>query len=308
MPTAPQPRIFGRVAAAAAVLLWVQLLVACAPQLPAVSEEAAALARAAQAEPYPELARVPPRPRLGYTVQQRRRIVQGLIADREQARHAGETLRHKVAGAPPPAPLPATPAATPPPPPQAAPIQPEPAAMGETVRGVNTADSLDDFLNWLLGAAEDDADRGDEQQAPSLPEASGTPAPETRTLAPQRLFGEAEPLPVTGSRQPSKLEFVLVDGSLPAAAQARLAAMVQESRDGLWRVTAEGDKPAVSLRHARLVAHFLVAQGVAAARIELRQAGPGERVRVEWLPAATISPATGGPSEAGTTRHRSPPA
>lgn len=61
---------------------------------------------AEQAEPadgeYPELADVPETPAPAGTVEQRRDIVEGLVADREMARHSGEQLRGgTAAGAPP---------------------------------------------------------------------------------------------------------------------------------------------------------------------------------------------------------------
>lgn len=59
-----------------------------------------------QAEPadgdYPELADIPETPAPAGTVEQRRDIVEGLVADREMAQHSGEQLRGgSAAGAPP---------------------------------------------------------------------------------------------------------------------------------------------------------------------------------------------------------------
>lgn len=58
------------------------------PPRPVASEDAAV----AEAE-YPRLAQVPERPRLGYALEQQREIAEGLVADRDNARYAGDTLR-----------------------------------------------------------------------------------------------------------------------------------------------------------------------------------------------------------------------
>jgi outer membrane protein OmpA-like peptidoglycan-associated protein len=55
---------------------------------------------------YPSLHTVPPRPQLSYTVEQRRAIVDGLIADRENARYTSEVVRYRtgLSSMPPPDP------------------------------------------------------------------------------------------------------------------------------------------------------------------------------------------------------------
>jgi outer membrane protein OmpA-like peptidoglycan-associated protein len=45
---------------------------------------------------FPHLAAVPARPRLTYTLEQRREIAEGLVADRANARYAGDTLRQAL--------------------------------------------------------------------------------------------------------------------------------------------------------------------------------------------------------------------
>jgi hypothetical protein len=45
---------------------------------------------------YPSLSTVPPRPQLSYPVQQRRAIVEGLIADLENARYTSQVLRYRT--------------------------------------------------------------------------------------------------------------------------------------------------------------------------------------------------------------------
>ncbi len=53
---------------------------------------------------YPSLHTVPSRPELSYTVEQRRAIVDGLIADRENARYSNQVVRYRtgLSGLPPP--------------------------------------------------------------------------------------------------------------------------------------------------------------------------------------------------------------
>ena len=56
---------------------------------------------------YPNLHTVPPRPKLSYSVQQRRAIVDGLVADREMARYTDQVVRYRSGQSslpPPPAP------------------------------------------------------------------------------------------------------------------------------------------------------------------------------------------------------------
>jgi len=68
----------------------------------AVAEEPAASPSA-----YPSLYTVPPRPRLSYSVEQRRTIVEGLVADRELARYTDQVVRYRSGQStlpPPPAP------------------------------------------------------------------------------------------------------------------------------------------------------------------------------------------------------------
>ncbi len=73
---------------------------------------------------YPDLHTVPPRPQLSYTVQQRRAIVDGLVADRENALYTDQVVRYRagLSTLPPP----------PPPPSVTATIEPLSEAAGAT--------------------------------------------------------------------------------------------------------------------------------------------------------------------------------
>jgi hypothetical protein len=108
----------GAVARCGALALLLVLLGGCQGSAPAEGD--------GPAEPlppgeYPDLASVPPRPRLTYTVEQRRAIGDQLVADRENARYRAAELAYdtgRSAEPPPPPPeAPAAPAAAPPPPP-----------------------------------------------------------------------------------------------------------------------------------------------------------------------------------------------
>lgn len=108
----------------------------------------------------PELRDVPPRPALGYTIEQRRAIGDTLVADRENARHQGELLRQRTGkSALPPPPMPrvappeVTTAKTEPPPPSSAalvPSNPEAAIAEDRVRSESDDGSLNSFLRQLL--------------------------------------------------------------------------------------------------------------------------------------------------------------
>jgi hypothetical protein len=74
---------------------------------PASAREQLNLAPAAPGDAYPSLHSVPPRAQLSYSVEQRRAIVDGLIADRENARYTDQVVRYRSGQSslpPPPAP------------------------------------------------------------------------------------------------------------------------------------------------------------------------------------------------------------
>jgi hypothetical protein len=119
---------------------------------------------AASTSAYPSLHTVPPRPHLSYSVEQRRAIVVGLVADRENARYTDQVVRFRSGQSsllPPPAPPAAVAAVAPeglvePPPTEAvpeAPVGPGPSygddddqAFG---RRYDDDDTLSDFVDEL---------------------------------------------------------------------------------------------------------------------------------------------------------------
>jgi outer membrane protein OmpA-like peptidoglycan-associated protein len=73
------------------------LTTACGEVLDNVPPRPAGIEDPAMADaPFPHLAAVPARPRLTYTLEQRREIAEGLVADRANARYAGDTLRQAL--------------------------------------------------------------------------------------------------------------------------------------------------------------------------------------------------------------------
>jgi outer membrane protein OmpA-like peptidoglycan-associated protein len=80
--------------------MWVVVMVLASCQDPA--GETATTGTVAGA--YPSLHTVPPRPQLSYPVEQRRAIVDGLVADRENARYTSEVIRYRsgLSSMPPP--------------------------------------------------------------------------------------------------------------------------------------------------------------------------------------------------------------
>jgi outer membrane protein OmpA-like peptidoglycan-associated protein len=83
--------------------MWVLMLALASCQ--DVAEEPAPGDNLAVAPGYPSLHTVPPRPQLSYTVEQRRAIVDGLIADRANARYSSGVVRYRagLSSLPPPA-------------------------------------------------------------------------------------------------------------------------------------------------------------------------------------------------------------
>lgn len=99
---------------------------------------------------YPDLADVPPRPQLSYTIEQRREVARALVADRENARYRAAVLAHATGRS--------DTAPTPPPPPPAAPAATpaEPAAPPPGERRIARG-----YVESSLNAAADDGDLRD---------------------------------------------------------------------------------------------------------------------------------------------------
>src|SRR5919106_874350 len=112
-PTARSERATWRCSAS----MWVLMIVLASCQ--DVAEETGQIEAVSFEPGYPSLHTVPPRPQLSYTIEQRRTIVDGLIADRANARYSSDVVRYRagLSSLPPPA-VPAL----------AVPLEPEPEA------------------------------------------------------------------------------------------------------------------------------------------------------------------------------------
>jgi outer membrane protein OmpA-like peptidoglycan-associated protein len=132
---------------------------------------------------YPSLYTVPPRPQLSYTVEQRRAIVDGLIADRENARYSSDVVRYRAglsSQLPPAAPaLAAVPVAPEPDAPDAADATTPPVPA----RDVPAVDPETEFLyeDDDLETFMEEMDDGGAADAPGEPEANAAPL-ETRVV------------------------------------------------------------------------------------------------------------------------------
>ena len=132
----------------AGLLLLGLLLSGCQPA--SGPEPGVSPAQPASPAAYPDLASVPPRPRLTYTVEQRREIADELVADREHASYRRAELDYATGRSrTPPAPLPPAPPA------------PAPAAAPEVGPPPGDAAIARQYVETSLNEASDDRDLGD---------------------------------------------------------------------------------------------------------------------------------------------------
>lgn len=147
---------------------------------------------AVAAAEYPRLADVPERPRLGYTLEQRRAIAEGLVADRANARHTGDELRRATG-------RPVTPDDAPPLPP----LPPPPEVADDTSTDLALA-----YVEEALARDSDDGSLGDfldrlERPPPGIaarpPAAAVPPTAEDAAVTP----AGPEPLAETAATAPA---------------------------------------------------------------------------------------------------------
>ena len=249
--------------APAASILLILLVGAggCSDLLESVPPRPAAIDDPAVDEtPYPRLAAAPARPRLSYSLEQRRTIVEGLVADRDNARHQGDALRAET-GRPP---LPAVPPLPPAPLPKASPPA-DPAAdlaiayVEESLARDADDGSLGDFLDRL------------ERLPPGIDAAAAQAGiaavqpPAAATASPPRL--------------PLRVIFVPGSAELGPAAQDILRAAGAMLRDLPGPVVVKGagagagPAPGLGMERAQRVAAALVAAGLDAGRISFETGG-----------------------------------
>ncbi|MEZ5905338.1 MAG: OmpA family protein [Geminicoccaceae bacterium] len=234
-----------------------ELLDSVPPRPAAIDDPAVA------ATPYPRLAEVPARPRLTYTLEQRRTIAEGLVADRDNARHRGDELR-QATGRPP---LPAAPP-LPPRPPKKASDPPDPAAdlaiayVEDSLARDADDGSLGDFLDGL------------ERLPPGIDAAAaqaGTAAlpPMEDTLIPDGL-----PLHVifqagSADLDPDAEERLRAAGAALREATGPVVVSAGGARAGPGELATAG----LAMQRAQRVAAVLVAAGLDAGRISFDAGG-----------------------------------
>jgi hypothetical protein len=258
---------------------------------------------------YPDLARVPPRPNLSYTIEQRRAIKEGLVADRENARHRAAELAYATGQSkepPPPRPAPAAEEADAGAPAAAAPAAPAEVPGDQAIARAYVQENLNaaadngrlrKFMRRLdrkipdpFGPASITEAAGLAAPAaqPTAP-AAGTPGPgaqrEGNAQAERRLGGHlggilgldgdgaTPPSPVRAAAGPVVARVPFADGSrsLAAGAEAGLAQAVEiaRARKARLKVVPPATPPALGLDRGREVAQALLRAGAAAGEVEL---------------------------------------
>jgi outer membrane protein OmpA-like peptidoglycan-associated protein len=262
----------------------------------------------AAAEPgYPSLHTVPPRPQLSYTVEQRRAIVDGLIADRENARYSSDVVRYRagLSSLPPPA----APALA------AVPVAPEPDAPDAADAPAPSVPAVDPETEFLyedddLDTFMEEMDDGGPAGAPGEPEANAAPL-ETRVVrasATRPIYQAAYPgrPPVVTLAMPPAAASLPVPTPVDTALAGRAPGVVWGMPD-MTPPPAEPD-PTASSTSSRQPQHAALLPAPAPVETSLAARAPG----VVWgMPdmAPTLAQPTPAMPEmpADGARHASPP-
>lgn len=263
---------------------------------------------------YPDLASVPPRPRLSYTVEQRRKIADQLVADRENARHRAAELAYATGqSAEPPPPRPpaeagaaeaaAAPAPAPAPaePPGDAPIAR--AYVQENLSAAADTGRLRRFMRRLerkipdpygprsIAEAVGLAGRAEPAAAPAPePAPAGQPATEQEEAPGSHLGGllglegggtAPARLPAPGSVV-ARIPAPAAGEALPPDAQSQLARAVEIARAtrAKLRVVAPAAPQGRGIDRGRQVAVALMQAGASASQLELGTGAAGGEVLV----------------------------
>lgn len=245
--------------------------------------------------PYPSLATVPPRPQLGYSLEQRRAVESQLVGDREHAAYMEALLDYETGRA-----------ATPPPPPPAAagpPLTPAPApAPAERFRGPGDSPEVEAYVKDALERDRDDGELTDflrklerrvpgakpgESLAAAAGFAAGPAAGPAGQSGPQHLGGLLGGLLGTEAPQAAqaplaRLTFAPGSESLPAGAEAELARALGRARgaDAGLRITGGGQ---LAQARTRAVAAALGRLGARPDQLDLAPGG-GEPVELTLAP------------------------
>jgi hypothetical protein len=221
---------------------------------PTTTNDISAAAPKTTGTDYPSLHTVPPRPQLSYTVQQQRAIVDGLVADRANARYTDQVVRYRTGRStlpPPPAPppvvaavepeVPAKPKAPSTSPGAAAPSQAKASdtAGGGLYPSAPSSNSLGDFLDQLMqdsapppaaaGAAAEGTKSGGSGWFDWLRELFGqADDPAQPSAAASPAAGPSTAAPVAASATVAASAPIAAGG--PPEAEAALAVLVAETR------------------------------------------------------------------------------
>jgi outer membrane protein OmpA-like peptidoglycan-associated protein len=247
---------------------------------------------ATEAAPYPELSTVPPRPRLTYSLAQRRQIAEALVSDRESARYDRAVTRYELGldELPPPAVRPRR-VEEPEPPPGGVPTLPDATAPRPLVPGGGAlaealvtqqmlADRDNGELRNFLRVLERQRRLDQQLRAAGL---SRSPEP-----TPGDLPGVAPPTPTPEPPADAVTVRFEPGSSAPSIeAEAALRTKLEQARaaDRRLAVVGHGAPAGLGLERARAVAKWLMQLGAPADMLAVQAGGTGERVLVYELPA-----------------------
>ncbi|MGF1475690.1 MAG: hypothetical protein ACFB6S_09020 [Geminicoccaceae bacterium] len=221
-------------------------------------------------EAVPRLADVPERPKLTYSVQQRREISEGLAADRENARYTAEVLRHRAgkSALPPPPRSEPEPVPTAPTPP-AIPGAPQPPLQSAT--GEVEATDPDKLSNLLRQSVFGEPD----------PLSVAPPIADTSTAAALRsgVIEPENPISIAFAEDQTDIE----DQQLDALNNWLTSIAAQD----LIKVQGHGEDAVVAVNRARQTALALIRLGADAGRIEVLNAN-GEQGELVQLFTVTL--------------------
>jgi hypothetical protein len=229
---------------------------------------------AAASREYPSLHTVPPRPQLSYDVQQRRAIVDGLIADRENARYTDQVVRYRTGQSslpPPPTPPKVVAAVVPEGPVE--PVEPETEAAEPDAQAPSFEDDDggrfgDQYEDDTLGDFVDELARDPDEDAPAAagPSRQGEEAPGLLDWF-RGLFGQAE---VEAAEPPA--DAPAAPGQGPEGLQEAPGLSEQESSPDAAIEVPAADHPTPVLRPSMAVKERAPADEPAAVEGSIRQA------------------------------------
>ena len=225
--------------------MWVLMIVLASCQ--DVAEQPGPIEPVTFAPEYPSLHTVPARPQLSYTVEQKRAIVDMLIADRANARYTEGVVRYRAGlSSEPPLPAPALAAASPEsggsgrsvprPRPRLRRGAPAPAIIPET-EFQQEKDSLDSFMRDMVNGRTG-------SQGPANPAPAGRPDANAAPLGTSRAGAGASELIAQPAAYPPRSQVVVLamppdPASLPAPRPAPPLASTRSTGPGIARSTVQ---------------------------------------------------------------------